>query len=97
MVPSATNCIAVALASSMDRCHLCIVLLIKHRAKQLWGSLNKHKASLVVLLLESKAVLSSSSSSEGKLRGPNLQPILITSIFWDGTQESEPVLDCDIL
>ncbi|KAG2268182.1 hypothetical protein Bca52824_062737 [Brassica carinata] len=44
-----------------------------HRAKQLWGSLNKHKASLVVLLLESKAVLSSSSSSEGKLRGPNLQ------------------------
>lgn len=49
--------------------HLCIVLLIKHRAKQLWGSLNKHKASLVVLLLESKAVLSCSSSSEGKLSG----------------------------
>lgn len=23
--------------------------------------------------------------------------IFVTSVFWDGTQESEPVLDCDIL
>ncbi|CAN6878600.1 unnamed protein product [Brassica oleracea] len=45
------------------------------------------KLSLVVLLLESKAVLSSSC----------VRLIFVTSVFWDGTQESEPVLDCDIL